>query len=611
MKQKKSNDISFQPVSLIELEISKELSDVGDDIENGIFNLRQDITDKFGFIPPLIPVRLESKLKKGVYQIKLEDLVIFKSFVIHDLFFALKHKTSSESLTGIEGITSSGRTGTWIQSKNKEKAIRERYLVYSPLEIILENLRTILLKNVHLLIGMEETSFLIDTIRKTHGILINELIPSVFTILEIRRVLKRLLEEKVSLRPVINILQTLGDYSCLTKDSDRLTEYVRQSLGNYICKDYKDINGVINVIISDSRMERIFLKGVIRTEQGLIIELDPEVRRKLRGALEEHINHMHSLGLIPVILCSPEVRLPLRRFSEKSFPDLAILSLDEIPPDVKTATCGILAIEDALAYIESGDNYYRENKMELAEAEYKRAVEIDPANARAHYALRLTYRKMGKLDMALKEYQKAMELDSKYEFIDPVIDEEKEETEIKVFEKIQNTDEKFQNTESITDEIQLVQTRKQQEIPIKIEETVYVDHERIEKMKLLNPSFASIFNKMGEDYLKQKNYESALKEFEKSIELDSKYAIPYKNTGIIYFNQGDWYKCRKELEKAIELDPDFQEAYLYLGKLFKVRNMKDKAEQAFYMAWDLATKQNNKDARELIKKELEELNSQI
>ncbi|MEQ8171027.1 MAG: tetratricopeptide repeat protein, partial [Candidatus Eremiobacterota bacterium] len=92
-----------------------------------------------------------------------------------------------------------------------------------------------------------------------------------------------------------------------------------------------------------------------------------------------------------------------------------------------------------------------------------------------------------------------------------------------------------------------------------------------------------------------------------AIEIDENYPEPHKNLGIIYFHEQDWFMCRKELEKAIEINPDYLDAYIYLGKLFKMRNMRDKAENAFYRAWDLANKKSDVKAREEIKKELQEL----
>ncbi|MEQ8226292.1 MAG: tetratricopeptide repeat protein, partial [Candidatus Eremiobacterota bacterium] len=386
------------------------------------------------------------------------------------------------------------------------------------------------------------------------------------------------------------------------------TEHVRRSLGSYICKDYKDDHNTITVMTADARMERIFLKGIVRTEQGVTLELDPELRRKLRVSLSENIEKCKELGLRPVLVSSPETRLHLKRFAEYSYPDLVVLSIDEIPSHIKTISCGIVSIEDAEAYIESGDQYYKENKLELAEAEYIRAVELDSANARAHYALRLTYRKMGKLDLALQEYRKAIELDPKYEFIDLGFDEKEKKLEDLMEEKLISVE--TQEKQDSAGEIELIIPEvKKKDSALKIEESIYIDHDRIEKMKGLNPSFATIFNKMGEDYLKVKNYEAAKKEFNKAIEIDENYPEPHKNLGIVYFNEQDWFMCRKELEKAIEINPDYLDAYIYLGKLFKMRNMRDKAENAFYRAWDLANKKSDLRAREEIKKELQELKS--
>ena len=601
-----NKEIVFNTVSLINIEIPANMEELLPDMEDGIFRLRQDIAGIFGFIPPSIAVSIIQN--KEHYDIKMEDLSVAGSYINKDMIFIWGPEECLSSFKGIKGTEPDGNQGLWIKSSLKDKAVTEGCRIYLPMDIILNNLRLIAFKHVHRLLGLEQTQFLLDTLRESHPVLIEQLVPGVFSLLELRRILKNLLLEKVSLRPLINILETLGDYSHLTKDTDLLTEHVRRSLGSYICKDYKDEDNTITVMTADARMERIFLKGIIRTEQGVTLELDPELRRKLRISLSENIEKFKELGLRPVLISSPETRLHLKRFAEYSYPDLIVLSIDEVPSHIKTISYGIVSIEDAEAYIESGDQYYKENKLELAEAEYRRAVELDSANARAHYALRLTYRKMGKLDLALQEYRKAIELDPKYEFIDLGFDEKEKKLEDLIEEKLIPAE--TQNKQDSTREIELIIPEvKKKNSALKIEESIYIDQDRIEKMKGLNPGFATIFNKMGEDYLKVKNYEGAKKEFNKAIEIDENYPEPHKNLGIIYFHEQDWFMCRKELEKAIEINPDYLDAYIYLGKLFKMRNMRDKAENAFYRAWDLANKKSDVKAREEIKKELQELKS--
>lgn len=600
-----NKEIIFNTVSLINIEIPANMAELLPEMEDGIFHLRQDIAGRFGFIPPSIPVSFIQN--KDHYDIKMEDLSVAGSYINKDMIFICGPEECLSSFKGIKGTTSDGTFGIWIKSSLKDKAVEEGCRIYFPLDIILDNLRLIVFKHVHRLLGLEQAQSLLDTLRESHPVLIEQLLPGVFSLLELRKILKGLLLEKVSLRPLINILETLGDYSHLTKDTDLLTEHVRRSLGSYICKDYKDEQNTITIMTADARMERIFLKGVIRTEQGVTLEIDPELRRKLRVSLAENIQKFNELGLKPVMVSSPETRLHLKRFAEYSYPDLTVLSIDEIPSHIKTICYGIVSIEDAEAYIESGDQYYKENKLELAEAEYRRAVELDGANARAHYALRLTYRKMGKLDLALQEYRKAIELDPKYEFIDLGFDEKEKKIEDLMGEKLIPVD--TQERQDSTQEIEIIIEEKKRKSSLKLEENIYIDQDRIEKMKGLNPSFATIFNKMGEDYLKVKNYEASKKEFNKAIEIDENYPEPHKNLGIIYFHEKDWFMCRKELEKSIEINPDYMEAYIYLGKLFKIRNMRDKAENAFYRAWDLANKKSDVKAREEIKRELQELKS--
>jgi len=608
-------DIKLNPVRLIEIELSESFSYTLAYIREKIHEIRREIVCKFGFVPPDIPVFENIDFEKDGFVIKLEDLEVAREYVTGGSFLATGPHSFVEELKGQEGRGPDGQVGKWIHPDSRRKALEQGCSVYSPEEFLLEHLRGITFKNVHRLLGLEETKKLLDDIRDSHPVLVEALVPGIFSLMEIRRILKRLLMEKVSLRPLISILEALGDYCHITRDSDRLNEYVRQTLASYICKDYKDEDNTIRVMTADPRMERILLKGLIKTDEGMIMELDPEIRRNLRESLAENIDKFRIMELRPVLLSSPETRLHIKRLSERVFPDLVVLSVEEIPPYIKTLPLGIVSIEDAEAYIESGDQYYRENRLELAESEYIRAVELDPKNARAHYALRLTYRKMGKLEMALNSYRRAIELDPKYEFIDLQLRDENEDFPVGIQEDVIAglEGDKNDNKEKLSpEELQIIidsPSRKRTKDTPRIEESVYINQERIEKMKRLNPSFATIFNKMGEEHQSLKNYEAATKEFNKAVELDPGYAVPHVNLGKIYFEQQEWFLCRKSFEKAIELNPEYLEAYFYLGKLFKQRNMKDKAEQAFYRAWEIATKNSDMEFRENIKRELEQLKS--
>jgi len=282
----------------------------------------------------------------------------------------------------------------------------------SALDKIFKKVQQVLAQNIHLLFGMEEVVGVLERLRQSHPLLVEE-VTKRFSLLELKLIFRKLLKEDIPLHPLLVIFEALLEGSYISRNLEYLSEFIREQLGVIICLKYAS-NQQLRVFSVDTRLERHILRGLKQGEAGSFLELDPEIREKVMEAFAQK----NAQNAKPIFMSSPEVRLPLRKLLESRFPQIVILSRREISPKLRLIIEGVVSLEDAETYIASGEEYYRQNKLELAMADYKRALELDPKSASAHYGLRLVYRKMGKLSLAVEELNKALELDPKYALIE-------------------------------------------------------------------------------------------------------------------------------------------------------------------------------------------------
>ena len=186
---------------------------------------------------------------------------------------------------------------------------------------------------------------LIELVKNTNAAIVRELIPDLLSLGQVHKVLQLLVRERVSIRDLSTILERLADYAHLSRDINILAEYVRQSLARQICESYSDKNGVITVVTIDPSLEETMIGSIHQSEYGSFLAIDPGVGEKVLAQISGHLQNFKRLKLGPVILCSPRLRPHFKRFIERSFPDLAVLSYNEIVPQVKVQSIGMISID--------------------------------------------------------------------------------------------------------------------------------------------------------------------------------------------------------------------------------------------------------------------------
>jgi flagellar biosynthesis protein FlhA len=200
----------------------------------------------------------------------------------------------------------------------------------------------IIKSHAHELLGRQETKALLDAVSETHPKVVEDLVPKVLSIGEVQKVLQNLLKERVSIRDLVTVLETLADYGSYTKNAGLLTEYCRQALARSLCKPYQGYNGELPVFTVNPDLEKTVADGIMHTEQGSYLALEPRQAKEIMARFRRAVETASGAGA-PVILCSPNIRMYVRQLLERYLPNVTILSHNEIPPNVRVLSVGMVS----------------------------------------------------------------------------------------------------------------------------------------------------------------------------------------------------------------------------------------------------------------------------
>ncbi|MNV53296.1 Flagellar biosynthesis protein FlhA [compost metagenome] len=216
------------------------------------------------------------------------------------------------------------------------------YTVVDPPSVVATHLTELIKRYGHELIGRQETKLLVDNVKENYPVLVDELIPSVLTIGDLQKVLAKLLKEKISIRDLVTIFETLADYGTYTKDPDVLTEYVRQALSRQITQQFSQPGETLRVITVGPSLEKKIAESVQQSEHGSYLALDPVSTQTVYQRLTEQINRLLQSGQQPIVLTSPTIRMYLRQVIERTMQDIPVLSYSELEPNIEIQSVGVV-----------------------------------------------------------------------------------------------------------------------------------------------------------------------------------------------------------------------------------------------------------------------------
>ena len=333
----------------IEIEIGYRLVPLlnveqGGDLLERISQLRRQIALEMGIILPSIRVRDNLQLPPNHYQIKLKGVPIEKGEIYPDRFLAMNASGMADdsSISGINAIEPAfGLSAIWIEEKDKENAEMASYTVVSPSAVISTHLTEIIKKNAADILSRNDVKQLIDNLKKeVSEDYVKDLMTEI-NISDVQIVMQNLLKERISVRDLRTILETMSLQARVSKNTDFLTEHVRQALSRTICKQNLSATGELLAITLAPDIESAIAQGM--SPDGQSLTLDPTVSNILIKNMDKEIEKAivkHSQA--PVILCSAPIRMCFRRFIEKTHPQIAVMSYNELVTNIKAKSVGII-----------------------------------------------------------------------------------------------------------------------------------------------------------------------------------------------------------------------------------------------------------------------------
>ena len=346
--RKPENVVSLLNVDPIELEFGYgiiPLADVnqGGDLLDRVVMIRRQIALELGAVVPIIRLRDNIQLNPNQYVIKIKGIQVSEGEILFDHYMAMNPGYVEEEITGIPTFEPSFHLpAIWITESQRERAESLGYTVVDPPSIIATHLTEVIRQHIAELLTRQDVQNLINNIKDNNSTLIDELVPKLMGIGEIQKVLQNLLEEGISIRDLVTILETLADHAAVTRDPDILIEYARQGLKRAISSKYFTVGEVTNVVTVDPAIEQEIMNSVKNTEQGSYLSLDPERSKKIVEALGNELKKLEDMGKNPIVITSPIVRMYFRNLAKDYYKDIIVISYNEVESNVELQSVGMV-----------------------------------------------------------------------------------------------------------------------------------------------------------------------------------------------------------------------------------------------------------------------------
>ena len=342
------NVTSLLQVDPIELEFGYgiiPLADVnqGGDLLDRVVMIRRQIALELGTVVPIIRLRDNIQLNPNQYIIKIKGVQVSEGEILFDHYMAMNPGYVEEEITGIPTFEPSFHLpAIWITEGQRERAESMGYTVVDPPSIIATHLTEIIRQYISELLTRQDVQSLVDNLKETNPSLVEELVPKLLGLGEIQKVLQNLLKEGISIRDLLTVFETLADYATTTRDTDILTEYVRQSLKRAISNKFFPANETTSVVTLDPRLEQEIMASVKQTEQGAYLTLDPAKTKSIMEALGVEVKKLEDLGKIPLVITSPIVRAYFKKLTEDYYKDLVVVSYNKVESSVELQSVGMV-----------------------------------------------------------------------------------------------------------------------------------------------------------------------------------------------------------------------------------------------------------------------------
>jgi flagellar biosynthesis protein FlhA len=358
-KEKEKVEMGPEPVEHLllvdplELEVGYGLIPLVDREQGGEFldrirSIRRQFAVEMGLVIPPIHIRDNLQLNSSEYQILLKGVNIARTELMVNHYLAMDPGNVTRKIEGIETTEPAfNLSAIWIPEEKKEEAKLAGYTVVDNVTIMATHLTEVIRIHASELLGRQEVQNLLDNLSKSYPKAVEELVPNLLSLGAVQKVLQNLLQERISIRDMLTIVETLADYAPLTKDSDLLTEYVRHKLSRSIISPYIGEDGVLSLITMARDAEDVLQKGIQKTEHGSYLSIDPKVADPIINSIREEAEKVMAKNIQPILLTSPIVRRHLKKMVDHFVPSLMVLSQSELLSDMKFKSIGEVSLSYA------------------------------------------------------------------------------------------------------------------------------------------------------------------------------------------------------------------------------------------------------------------------
>lgn len=350
--KKPENVLNLLNIDHMELELGYALIalvDVqqGGDLLDRIVLIRRQVASELGFIVPVIRVRDNMNLQPNQYSIKIRGAEVAGGEILADHFLAMSSGMEEDSIPGIPTKEPAfGLDAKWINSMYREQAEMYGNTVVDAPTVLATHLTEVIKSNAWEILSRQDVKTLLDHAKEQAPAAVDDAMEHL-NLGQIQKILSNLLRERVSIRDMVTILETLADYASSTKDLDRLTEYVRQALARQILQPLLGADKILPVLTLDPKLEQQILDSIQPSDFGNYMTLDPRILQELMQALNKEMEKMLLKGYTPVLVCAPVVRINLKRVTERQLPQLIVLSYNELVQGVQVQAVGMVVTGNA------------------------------------------------------------------------------------------------------------------------------------------------------------------------------------------------------------------------------------------------------------------------
>lgn len=349
-RKEPENVMSLISVEPMEVEIGYGLIPLADESTGGdllqrIASVRRQCAIEMGIVVQPIRIRDNLQLKTNEYVIKIRGTVIASSELMANMLLCMDPSGENSQIAGIRTMEPTfNLPAVWINKDQREEAEIKGLTVVDPTTVMVTHLTETIKAHSYELLGRQEVQLIVENTKEKYSAVVDELIPDLITIGELQKVLQNLLREKVPIKDMVTIMESLADNSRLTKDLELLTEYVRFSLARTICNQIIDEDRCLTVVTLSAQIEEIISANTQKSIQGSFPAVDPDTTTKMFNCIRDALDRVYFYNNQPVILVSPNIRPVFRKLIEMVFPHVMVISLNEIPNDVEIRTEGVVSL---------------------------------------------------------------------------------------------------------------------------------------------------------------------------------------------------------------------------------------------------------------------------